>query len=99
MKLIIDYIELLKIKKKTKTQSETMRLLDLKRSNYDKYKDGGSISDKNAIKLAEMLKIDPMEIISYSKALKPHISKEEKNIWLSLAKKSIVPTTIRVLNA
>ncbi len=87
MKLIKVYIDELAEKMGTKSHAETMKILGLGRASYNKYENGGSISDKKAIELAEILRISPLEIIGYSKALKPQISREEKNLWLNLAKR------------
>jgi len=46
---------------------------------------GSGISEKNAMRLAQALKIDPIEIMAVSNALKASTN-EIRDVWLRLAK-------------
>ena len=84
MKTIIDYIDLLKETYKLKSYYETMAYIGMVPQGWTKIKAGGGISEKNAIRLAQALKIDPIEIMAVSNALKAE-NNEIKMIWLKLA--------------
>jgi hypothetical protein len=85
MKTIVDYIEKIKEVYGFKSYYETMAYLDMHQQAWTKIKAGGGISEKNAIRLAQALKIDPIEIMAVSNALKAE-NNEVKMIWLKLAK-------------
>ena len=85
MKTIAEYIEKLKEKYNLKSYYEAMKYLDMDRQAWTKIKNGGGISEKNSIRLAEALKIEPIEVMAVSNALKAK-NNEIKNIWLKLAK-------------
>ena len=84
MKTIIDYIEMLKETYNLKSYYETMAYIDMVPQGWTKIKAGGGISEKNAVRLAQALKIDPIEIMAVSNALKAE-NNEVKMIWLKLA--------------
>ena len=85
MKTIVDYIEKIKEKYGFKSYYETMAYLNMHQQAWTKIKAGGGISEKNAIRLAQALKIDPIEIMAVSNALKAE-NNEIKMVWLKLAK-------------
>ena len=85
MKTIADYIEELKERYSLKSYYESMAYLDMQPQGWTKIKNGGGISEKNAIRLAQALKIDPLEIMAVSNALKAE-NNEIKAVWIRLAK-------------
>ena len=85
MKTITDYIEELKEKYKLESYYKAMQFLDMDRQGWTKIQKGGGLSEKNAVRLANALKIDPIEIIAVSNALKAP-NNEIRDIWLKLAK-------------
>ncbi len=62
-----------------------MAYLGLPRQSWTKIKNGGGISDKNAIRLANALRIDPVEIMAISNSLSAK-SQETRAVWQKLAK-------------
>ena len=46
---------------------------------------GAGVSETNAIRIAQILNIDPMEIVAVSMALRAK-NKEIRSLWLKLAK-------------
>lgn len=85
MKTIVDYIEELKEKYNLNSYYKTMAYIGMERQAWSKIQKGQGISEKNAMRLAEALKIDPIEIIAVSSALKAE-NNEIKLMWLKLAK-------------
>jgi copper homeostasis protein CutC len=85
MKTIADYIEELKEKYKLESYYKTMAYINMQPQGWTKIKAGGGISEKNALRLAQALKIDPIEIMAVSNALKAE-NNEVKMVWLRLAK-------------
>lgn len=85
MKTIVDYIEKIKDLYGFESYYKTMAYLDMHQQAWTKIKAGGGISEKNAIRLAQALKIDPVEIMAVSNALKAE-NNEIRNVWLKLAK-------------
>jgi len=85
MKTIADYIEQLKKTYKINSYYKAMEFLEMDRQAWTKIQKGGGISEKNAIRLANALKISPIEIMAVSNALKAP-NNEIRDIWLKLAK-------------
>lgn len=85
MKSITDYIDEIKEKLGHKSYYETMTYLEMDRQAWTKIQKGAGVSEKNAIRMAAILKIDPLEIMAISNALKAK-NNEIKNMWLRLAK-------------
>ena len=85
MQTIVDYIEKLKETYNLTSYYKAMEFIGMGVQGWTKIKAGGGISEKNAIRLAQALKIDPIEIMAVSNALKAE-NKEIKMIWLKLAK-------------
>lgn len=85
MKTIKDYIEELKEKYKLDSYYKAMTFLEMDRQAWTNIQKGSGISEKNAVRLAQALKIDPIEIMAVSNSLKA-ANNEIKNIWLKLAK-------------
>lgn len=86
MKTIVDYIEELKEKYKIDSYYKTMAYIGMERQAWSKIQKGQGLSEKNAMRLGEALKIDPIEIIAVSNALKAE-NNEIKMMWLKLAKR------------
>jgi hypothetical protein len=85
MKTIEPYIEAVKKRLKTKTYSETMEAIGMKKQAWTAIKNGTGVNEKNAIRIGQILKIDPIEIMAYSLALKAK-NNEIRSMWLKLAK-------------
>jgi hypothetical protein len=85
MKTIADYIEELKEKYNLESYYKSMAFIGMERQAWSKIQKGQGLSEKNAIRLAQALKIDPLEIIAVSNALKAE-NNEIKMMWLKLAK-------------
>ena len=85
MQTIADYIEKLKETYNLKSYYKAMAYIGMGTQGWTKIKAGGGISEKNAVRLAQALKIDPIEIMAVSNALKAE-NNEIKMIWLKLAK-------------
>ena len=85
MKTIVEYIEALKERYGLVSYYKAMAYIGMSMQGWTKIKAGGGISDKNAIRLGQALKIDPIEIMAVSNALKAE-NNEVKMVWLRLAK-------------
>lgn len=85
MQTIVDYIEKLKEDYNLPSYYKAMEFIGMGVQGWTKIKAGGGISEKNAIRLAQALRIDPIEIMAVSNALKAE-NNEIKMIWLKLAK-------------
>lgn len=85
MKTIKEYIEELKEQYKLESYYKAMQYLDMDRQAWTNIQKGSGISEKNAVRLAQALKIDPVEIMAVSNALKASTN-EIRDIWLKLAK-------------
>jgi|GEM_PF-1794257 len=85
MQTIADYIEELRKLYNLKSYYKAMAYIGMGPQGWTKIRSGGGISEKNAIRLAQALKIDPIEIMAVSNALKAE-NNEIKMIWLKLAK-------------
>lgn len=84
MKTIVDYIDELKNKYQLESYYKTMAYIDMERQAWTKIKRGQGLSEKNALRLAQALKINPLEIIAVSNALKAE-NNELKTFWLKIA--------------
>lgn len=85
MKTIKTYIEELKEQYKLDSYYKAMQFLDMDRQAWTNIQKGSGISEKNAMRLAQALKIDPIEIMAVSNALKASTN-EIRDVWLKLAK-------------
>lgn len=83
MKTLENYILNVKDKLECQNISQTFKALKMNRQAWHQITKGGGISDKNCIKIAEILKINPLEVISSSKNIQSK-TKEERNIWAKL---------------
>lgn len=84
MKTIQPYAEEAKKRLKTKTWPETMAKLGMHKQTWTAIQNGKGISDENCIRLAEVLKINPVEIMATSKALQTR--GKARNIWAGVAR-------------
>jgi hypothetical protein len=84
MKTIAEYIEELKDRYKLESYYKAMKYIGMEPQGWTKIKRGGGISEKNALRLAQALKINALEIISISNALKAE-NNELKTFWLKIA--------------
>lgn len=94
MKTIVNYIEELKEKYHLESYYKTMAYIDMERQAWSKIQKGQGLSEKNALRLAQALKIDPIEIIAVSNALKAE-NNELKLMWLKLAEEKEKERTIK----
>jgi predicted lipid-binding transport protein (Tim44 family) len=85
MKSIKDYIDQLKEMYKLDSYYKAMKFINMDRQAWTTIQKGSGISDKNALRLAQALKIDPIEIMAISNALKAE-NNEVRDVWLKLAK-------------
>jgi len=85
MKSIKDYIDQLKETYKIDSYYKAMKFIDMDRQAWTAIQKGSGISEKNAMRLAQALKIDPLEIMAVSNALKAGTN-EIRDVWLKLAK-------------
>lgn len=85
MDTIKDYIEELKNQYKLESYYKALSFIEMDRQAWTKIQKGSGISEKNALRLAQALKIDPIEIMAVSNALKAE-NNEIRNIWFKLAK-------------
>jgi hypothetical protein len=85
MKTIKNYIEQLKEQYELDSYYKAMQYLDMDRQAWTNIQKGSGISEKNAMRLAQALKIDPIEIMAVSNALKASTN-EIRDVWLRLAK-------------
>lgn len=85
MKTIAPYIEEVKTKLKLSSYPETMEYIGMQKQAWTNIQKGAGLTEKNAIRIGEILDIDPIELMAISMALKAK-NKEARNIWLKLAK-------------
>jgi hypothetical protein len=85
MKNISQYINEVKSLLKLKTYPETMEYIGMQKQAWTKIQKGTGVSEKNAIRIAQILGIDPLEIIAVSMALKAE-NNEIRDFWLKVAK-------------
>jgi len=85
MKTLVPYIDKVKSLLNLKTYPETMEYLGMQKQAWTNIQKGSGVAEKNAIRIAQVLNIDPMEILAISMALKAK-NKESREIWLKLAK-------------
>jgi len=85
MKTIADYVEKIKTKLRHKSYYETMTYLKMPRQSWTAIKKGAGVKEKNAIRMAQILEIDPLEIIAVSQALRAK-NNESRHLWLRMAK-------------
>lgn len=85
MKTIVPYIEQVKSLLNLRTYPETMEYIGMQKQAWTAIQKGTGVSEKNAIRIAQILSIDPMEIIAISMALKAK-NNEIRDLWLKLAK-------------
>lgn len=86
MKTLVPYIESIKSLLNLKTYPETMEYLGMQKQAWTNIKKGSGVAEKNAIRIAQILNIDPIEILAISMALKAK-NKESRDLWLKLAKR------------
>lgn len=85
MKTIAPYIEEIKSLLKLKTYPETMEYIGMQKQAWTAIQKGTGVAEKNAMRIAQILDIDPMEVIAVSMALKAK-NREIRDLWLKLAK-------------
>ncbi len=85
MKTIEPYIEQVKKRLNLKTYAETMAHIGMHIQAWTAIQKGAGVSETNAIRIGQILGIDPMEIIAISMALRAK-NKEIRDLWLKLAK-------------
>lgn len=80
------YITAVKKRLNYRTYQETMGHIGLPKQAWTKIQKGSGLSDKNAIRIAQVLDIDPLEIIAVSMACRAE-NNEIRDFWLKTAKK------------
>ena len=85
MKTIEPYIEEVKKRLNLSTYAETMAHIGMHIQAWTAIQKGAGVSETNAIRIAQILNIDPMEIVAVSMALRAK-NKEIRSLWLKLAK-------------
>lgn len=85
MKTIVHYINEVKSLLKLKTYPETMEYLGMAKQAWTKIQKGSGVSEKNAIRIAQILNIEPLEIMATSMALKAE-NNEIRDYWLKVVK-------------
>lgn len=85
MNTIVPYINQVKSLLKLKTYPETMEYLGMAKQAWTKIQKGSGVSEKNAIRIAQVLNIEPLEIMAVSMALKAE-NNEIRDYWLKVAK-------------
>lgn len=88
MDSIKPYIEEVKEKLNLRTYPEVMAYLGMHKQQWTAIQQGSGVNEKNAIRIAQILHIDPMEIMAISMALRAK-NREAKAMWLKLAKSYI----------
>ena len=88
VELVREYVKEYKKIKKLDSYAQVMESLGIQRAAWTKINNGGGVSEETAIKIAETLKIEPLEIIAVSKAFSSK-NQEVKAVWIKLAKKLI----------
>jgi len=84
METIRNHIEEARLKLGKVSYQKTMEHLGMKRQQWTAIKNGSGLSDKNALRLGQFLKIDPLEIIAISKALRAE-NREIREYWAKIA--------------
>jgi ribosome-binding protein aMBF1 (putative translation factor) len=85
MKMIKDYVEEAKEQLKLPSYNALAKHLGWNPQSITKIKNGGSINDSNAERLAQLLHRDPMEIIATAHSQRAE-NNDVKAIWIKLAK-------------
>lgn len=85
MNTIVPYINKVKSLLKLKTYPETMEYLGMAKQSWTKIQKGSGVSEKNAMRIAQVLNIEPLEIMAVSMALKAE-NNEIRDYWLKVAK-------------
>jgi hypothetical protein len=85
MKTIEAYITEVKDKLNLSTYKDTMEYLGMAKQAWTSIQKGAGVQEKNAIRIAEILNISPIEIMAVSLSLKAK-NKEARDLWLKLAK-------------
>ena len=85
MKWFEDYIEDLKIHQNLTSDYAVANFLDIPRQSMTKVNNGTPLGKDKCMRMAQALKIDPMEIIATAEAQKTK-NPELKAVWLKLAK-------------
>jgi hypothetical protein len=85
MKTIEPYIEQIKKQLNHGTYAETMAHIGMHIQAWTAIQKGAGVSETNAIRIAQILSIDPMEIIAISMSLRAK-NKEIRDFWLKQAK-------------
>ena len=87
MKTTIEYLDIAKKMLEIESDYELARQLDLGRSSISGYRKGkNTFDDYTALKIARVLKIDPMEVIAAANAERAK-SEEEKKDWENFSKR------------
>jgi len=83
---LIPYIERVKTKMGFNTYVETMEYLGMPKQAWTTIQKGAGVNEDNAIRIAQALKIDPLEIMAISMRLRAK-NRQAKSMWYRLSKK------------
>ncbi|HBC1013189.1 TPA: hypothetical protein IGZ65_004928 [Escherichia coli] len=87
MKWIADYIDELKKKLEITSDYAIAKHLGIERQNITKVRNGGVLSKKICFRIANELRINPLEVIATAEAQKEK-NNEIKAFWVKVAKES-----------
>ncbi|MCQ8104692.1 helix-turn-helix domain-containing protein [Methylomonas sp. SURF-2] len=90
MKSIENYMD--ELKEKTGSDNKTALLLGVDRSVISKIKSRGAISDENAVKVAELLDIDPGEVLLAAAMARSQGA--VKSAWESVSKRAGIAASL-----
>ncbi len=85
MKTLEPYIKAIKEKLNLPSYMATMEHLGMHRQAWTSIQKGAGVNENNAIRMAKILNIDPMEIVAISMSLKAK-NKESRNFWIKWGK-------------
>ena len=80
-----NYIDDIKSLLKLKTYPETMEYLGMAKQSWTKIQKGSGVSEKNAMRIAQILNINPLEVVAVSMSLQAK-NNEVRDFWLKVAK-------------
>lgn len=98
---VTDYIDKAIDEGKYRSKRQFFIKLKIDQQNYSKWKNGSVPIDKTLFKIAEMLDIEPIEIIAVAKSNDKEGTEETRAYWRKKAKEVMKkhPITIKIKNS